>query len=144
MTDLASSISVVAGGASVVAAAAPTLCAVHCVAMPFVAMLLPGLSATGKFCMHKVGRRIAYYFVLPVGLVGNAAGYTQHKNEALVASSLSGMSCILYGAATAHSATVRNLLNATGCVLMLGSSYRAHQIAEEQGTGCCHGCDHTE
>merc|ERR1719253_1966948 len=75
---LASGLSSAAAGASVLAAAAPMLCAVHCAAMPAVAILLPSLQMSGKFCGHGLARKIAYYFVLPCGLLANAQGYREH------------------------------------------------------------------
>uniref|UniRef100_A0A7S4QLC1 MerC domain-containing protein n=1 Tax=Alexandrium monilatum TaxID=311494 RepID=A0A7S4QLC1_9DINO len=135
--DFSAVLSASAAGASVLAAAAPALCAVHCAAMPFVALLLPGLRATGRVCTRSLGRKLAFYFVLPVGLVGNAAGYREHRSETLVATSLGGMSCILYAAAASPPAAAQNLLNAGGCALMLGSSYRARQIRQEKNCGCC-------
>ena len=33
--------------------------------------------------MHALGRKIAFYFVIPVGLLANATGYPQHGSMAV-------------------------------------------------------------
>jgi hypothetical protein len=135
-------------GASVVAAAAPALCAVHCAAMPVAAVLLPSLSAMGGgklfggVCMHAVGRKLAYYFVIPCGLLTNAVGYPQHQSVPVTATSLSGVAVMTLAAAgPSRLAPYRLYLNLSGCAMMLGSSYYANQLARESGRGCSDCCD---
>jgi hypothetical protein len=98
--------------ASVLAAAAPALCAVHCAAMPIIAVALPSLQlASGGVCMHGVGRKLALYFVVPLGLISNAVGYSNHGSAAVTSTSLLGVSCVT-AAATVRAVNLRRLLHA--------------------------------
>lgn len=98
--------------ASVLAAAAPALCAVHCAAMPVIAVALPSLQlASGGVCMHSVGRKLALYFVVPLGLISNAVGYSNHGSAAVTSTSLLGVSCVT-AAATVRAVSLRRLLHA--------------------------------
>ena len=139
--QLSAALATVSSGVSVMAAAAPTLCAVHCAAMPIAAVLMPSLQAVGGgklfggVCMHKVGRRLAYYFVIPLGLLSNAVGYPQHQNLAVTGSSLTGIAAVT-AATSAAAAPYRLYLNLSGCALMLGSSYFGNRLAAEAGRGC--------
>ena len=101
---LSTALATFTSGASVAAAAAPALCAVHCAAMPFAAVLLPSLQQVGGgklggMCMHAVGRKIAFYFVVPCGLLSNAIGYPQHQSLAVTGASLTGVSLMTAAAA---------------------------------------------
>jgi hypothetical protein len=132
-----SMIAAASAGASIAAAAAPALCAVHCAAMPFIAIALPSLQLGAGVCMHNVSRRLAIYVVVPLGLISNAVGYPQHQSIAVTASSLTGVSCVTAAATLKSVAPHRNVLNVVGCILMLGASYRGRQIEQENG-GCAH------
>ena len=127
-------------GASVLAAAAPALCAVHCAAMPAIAVALPSLQLGGGVCMHGVARKLALYFVVPLGLTSNAVGYSNHGNLGVTSGSLLGVSCVTAAATIKRVAPHRNVLNGLGCVLMLGASYRGRQLEQELGSGCCSQC----
>ena len=87
---LGSALVAATAGVSVLAAAAPALCAVHCMAMPIIAVALPSLqlASRGSFCMHAFSRRLALYFVAPLGLTANAFSYSNHGNGAVTTSSL--------------------------------------------------------
>jgi len=144
---LSTALSTLTTGASIVAAAAPALCAVHCAAMPFAAVLLPSVQAAsggklfGGMCMHKFGRRLAYYFVIPCGLLSNAVGYPQHQSLAVTGTSLSGVAAMTVAATWGKAvAPYRVYLNLAGCAMMLGSSYVGNQMAREAGRGCSTGC----
>lgn len=130
--------SVVLGWVSALAALGPTLCAIHCAVMPVATVLLPTLAIFPKVCMHSFAKKLAYYFVIPFGLLSNCVGYPQHKNEAVCAASLSGISMVTAAAAWKPVAAYRNYLNISGCCLMLGSQYYGNQLAQAAGTGC--GC----
>ena len=138
-----STLSSITAGASVVAAAAPTLCAVHCAAMPFVTAALPALQAAGRgqllggLCMHALGRRLAFYFVVPCGLLSNAVGYPQHQSIPVTATSLTGIATMTAAAAWRPVAAYRTSLNLCGCAMMIGSSYYGNQLAQEAGRDCC-------
>ena len=150
-TRLSTVLTTVTTGASIAAAAAPTLCAVHCAAMPFAAVLMPSLQAVGGgklfggMCMHAFGRKLAYYFVIPCGLLSNAVGYPQHQSIAVTATSLSGVATMT--AAAAGPARLigpyRTFMNLSGCAMMLSSSYFGNKIAAAAGRGCSSGgcCD---
>ena len=128
-------------GVSVLAAAAPALCAVHCAAMPVIAVALPSLQHIGGgVCMHGVARKLAIYFVVPLGLISNAVGYYNHGNAAVTSSSLLGVSCVTAAATVKQVAPHRNIFNGVGCVLMLGASYRGRKLEQELGKGCCSSC----
>ena len=78
----ASALATISSSASIVAAAAPAMCAVHCAAMPVLTVLMPSMGAAqlfGGMCMHAFGRKVAYYFVVPLGLVSNAINFPQHQ-----------------------------------------------------------------
>eukprot|EP00928_Gymnodinium_smaydae_P022918 TRINITY_DN19105_c0_g1_i1.p1 TRINITY_DN19105_c0_g1~~TRINITY_DN19105_c0_g1_i1.p1 ORF type:complete len:217 (-),score=36.35 TRINITY_DN19105_c0_g1_i1:52-702(-) len=139
-------LSTLAAGTSVVAAAAPALCAVHCAAMPVAAVLLPSLQlsggAFGGVCMHGIARKLAIYFVVPVGLLANAVGYSQHQNPGITATSLSGVTLVTAAAAWPPVAAYRNYFNFGGCGLMLGSQYYANQLAKQAGHDHSHCCGH--
>lgn len=136
-------------GLSVVAAAAPALCAVHCAAMPVVAVALPSLQlggAAGGVCMHSVARKVALYFVVPLGLLANAVSYPQHQSVPTTSASLLGVTCVTAAAVATRLAPHRNVLNGVGCVLMLGASYHQRQLEQEVAAetgvpGCCASCD---
>jgi hypothetical protein len=130
-------------GVSVLAAAAPALCAVHCAAMPVIAVALPSLQHIGGgVCMHSFARKLAIYFVVPLGLVANVVGYNNHGSIAITSSSLLGVSCVTAAATVKQVAPHRNIFNGVGCLLMLGASYRGRQLEQELGCGCCSsGCD---
>ena len=87
--------------------------------------------------MHKWGRRLAIYMVVPLGLLSNAVNYPQHQNAAITTSSLMGVTCVTAAATVKRLAPYRNPLNIAGCVLMLGASYCGWQTEQECGTGCC-------
>jgi len=148
---LANTLASATAAASVVAAAAPALCAVHCAAMPIAAVLLPSLQASGgkvfgrSVCMHAVARKLAYYFVIPCGLLSNAVSYPKHESVATTTASLTGISFVTAAAAWAAAAPYRTALNLSGCALMLGSTAVGNRLAEENGRGCsgcstCEGC----
>ena len=149
---ISTALTTVTTGASILAAAAPAMCAVHCAAMPFAAILMPSLQAAsggklfGGMCMHKFARRLAFYFVIPCGLLSNAVGYPQHQSLTVTATSLSGVSLMTTAAAWAKVAPYRLYLNLSGCALMLGSSYYGNKLARESGRGCgdCCGDSHAE
>lgn len=134
-------------GASILAAAAPALCAVHCAAMPIATFMLPGLQALGGkrlggMCMHAVGRKMAFYFVIPFGTMSNVVGWNTHHDLTVTGSSFAGIALVTASAAWAPVAPYRLYTNLTGCSLMLGSSYYGNQLAKEQGRGCDQCCDH--
>merc|ERR1712129_604991 len=129
-------------GATVLAGAAPALCAVHCAAMPVVFALLPTLQLGSRFsgvCMHGVARKLALYFVAPLGLTANAFNYPQHESEAVVAVSLTGITSVVLAAIWAPVKRYQTFFNVGGCTLMLGASYMGHKIADGKGT-CSHSC----
>jgi len=134
-------------GTSILAAAAPALCGVCC-SVPLAASLLPSLQffgggkLLGGGCMHKFGRKLAYYFVIPLGLISNGVSYPQHQNLAVTATSLTGISAITATATFSAIAPYRVYINPSGCAMMLGSSYYGNLLARENGRGCSH-CDHT-
>jgi len=125
-----------------IAAVAPAICAVHCAAMPFIAVLLPSLQASGKVCMNKFGKRVAYYLVIPCGVLSNAVGYPQHQSAAVTGVSLTGVSCMTAAVTWKACAPYRLPINLAGCAMMLGSSYYGNQIAQKAGRGCHECCDH--
>ena len=143
-TQLLIAMTTVTTGASIAAAAAPALCAVHCAAMPLLAVLLPSLQHLsgrkfGGVCMHALGRRMAFYFVVPCGLISNAIGYPQHESPAVTGASLAGISLITAAAAWTAVRPYKLCVNLTGCACMLGSSYVGNRIAMESGRSC-NGC----
>jgi|EP01049_Picozoa_sp_SAG25_P014816 hypothetical protein len=107
--------------------------------MPALAVALPSLQlADYGFCMHTFARRVALYFVVPLGLATSAVGHSKHGNVAVTSSSLLGM---LLVAATATVKRLsprgprRNLLNAFGCALMLGATFRARHLERSTHRG---------
>mmetsp|Transcript_13859 Transcript_13859/g.29009 ORF Transcript_13859/g.29009 Transcript_13859/m.29009 type:complete len:211 (-) Transcript_13859:181-813(-) len=148
--QLATMLATASTGAFLMAAAAPALCAVHCAAMPIFAVLLPSLQHIGGggklfggVCMHAVGRKLAFYFVIPCGLISNAVGYPKHQSLEVTGSSLMGISLVTAAAAWAAVARYRLYLNLSGCAMMLGSSYYGKRLAEENGCGCGDCCEGT-
>lgn len=133
-------VAAVATSASVMAAAAPALCAVHCAAMPLIVAVLPSLQLGVGMCMHRVARKLAIYVVVPLGLLSNGVGYSQHQNVAVTSTSLLGISCVTAAATLKQLAPRRNILSLVGCGLMFGASYRGHQLEHDAG-GCSHCCD---
>ena len=118
--------------------------------MPVLAVALPSL----QFGFNRVtfARRMALYFVVPLGLAANAVGYSNHRNLAVTSTSLLGVSCVTAAATVKRLAPRRNWLNAFGCVLMLASSYKGRQLERQQaaqaqaqgkkgGGTCCDCCD---
>ena len=113
--------------------------------MPFAAVLLPSLSAAngklfGGMCMHKFGRRLAYYFVIPCGLISNAVSYPQHQSAPTTATSLTGVAVMTAAATWNAVAPYRTPLNLAGCAMMLGSNYYGTKLAREAGRDCCSDC----
>jgi hypothetical protein len=120
--------------------------------MPVLAVALPSLQL--GFNRVTFARRIALYFVVPLGLTANAVGYSNHGNAAVASSSLLGVSCVTAAAVVKRLAPRRNLLNAIGCVLMLASSYKGRELERSSlnqgqnskggsaqcGSQCCDGC----
>ena len=125
-------------GATVAAAVAPALCAVHCAAMPVIAVALPALQGS-KFlnvCPHSMGRKLLCV-VAPLVLLSSAVGYSKHKSSATTSAALLGLSSMTAAASVKQLAPHRNVLNGIGCVLMLGASYRGRLLEEEIGETCC-------
>ena len=104
--------------------------------MPVLAVALPSL----QFGFNSVtfARRMALYFVVPLGLTANAVGYSNHRNLAVTSTSLLGVSCVTAAATVKRLAPRRNWLNAFGCVLMLASSYKGRQLEREQAAQVSH------
>jgi|EP01043_Picozoa_sp_COSAG02_P065721 hypothetical protein len=110
--------------------------------MPVIAVALPSL----QFGFNQVAfaRRLARYFIVPLGLVSAVVSHSAHKSIAATSSSLLGVCCTV-GATVNRLAARRNWLNAAGTVLMLGAAYRGHQLEQKQNTkaiekaagGCC-------
>ena len=138
--DLVSSFT---AGATVAAAIAPALCAVHCAAMPVIAVALPALQGSKVLgvCPHSVGRKLLFV-VAPLVLISSAVGYSKHKSSATTSAALLGLSSMTVAAMVQRAAPHRNVLNGIGCVLMLGASYRGRQLEEEMGEACCAAHDH--
>lgn len=64
------------------------LCAIHCVAMPFVASLIPFLAVTMQhgYQLHEfLFHQLILLFILPVSLIALATGYSRHRKWAPVA-----------------------------------------------------------
>ena len=107
--------------------------------MPVLTVALPSLSF--GFNQVAFARKVSRYFVVPLGLVSNAVSHPGHRSIAVTASSLLGVLCVT-AATLKRLAARRNLLNAIGCVLMLGASYvgrvlerkRAAQAAQSKLT----------
>jgi hypothetical protein len=109
--------------------------------MPVVSIGLPAFLRG-----NQAARKIALYFVVPLGLTANAVGYSNHGNVAVTSGSLLGVSCVTAAATIKRLAPRRNLLNVAGCAMMLAATYKGRELersqAEEHGSQCCSGCSH--
>ena len=102
-------------------------CAIHCMATPFVFLLLP---AFGKTWAHPATHWIAAAFVIPIAIAMVARGFKRHGRKWVIATATAGILLILAGAAAPH---VEKALNS-------GSGSTASASAGEAGCGneaCC-------
>ena len=114
--------------------------------MPVLSVVLPSL----QFGFNQVvfARRMALYFVVPLGLLANALGHSNHGSVAVTSSSLLGVLCVAAAATVKRFVRRRNWLNALGCVLMLAASYKGRELEWKQKSKssspccsqCCDGC----
>ena len=74
-------------------------CAIHCIATPFVFLLLP---AFGKTWAHPATHWVAAAFVIPIAIVMVRRGFKRHGRKWVVATAAAGILLILGGAAAPH------------------------------------------
>ena len=74
-------------------------CAIHCIATPFVFLLLP---AFGKTWAHPATHWIAAAFVIPIAIIMVVRGFKRHGRKWVVATATAGILLILSGAAAPH------------------------------------------
>lgn len=116
--------------------------------MPVISIGLPAVLRG-----NQAARKIALYFVVPLGLTANAVGYSKHGDVAVTSGSLLGVSCVTAAATIKRLAPRRNLLNIAGCAMMLAATYQGRELERAQaeaqlksgsksGSHCCDGCSH--
>ena len=94
------------------------------------AVALPSLQL--GFNRVTFARRMAMYFVVPLGLLANAVSHKNHGNAAVTASSLLGVAFVTAAAMVKRLAPRRNLLNAIGTMLMLAASYKGRELEQRK------------
>ncbi|KAL7575700.1 hypothetical protein ACA910_011517 [Epithemia clementina (nom. ined.)] len=142
---------------------ASVLCVLDCTILPIITMVLPffgvmaGSPAQMEF-LHKVGHKMALYFVLPVGGLATTLNYTNHKKLWIAALGYLGLLGVLlasFGCQLSHGmvvsgtfagqavqkllhkilhhATFHRVANISGCAMLLFSNF----MARRQNKGCC-------
>jgi hypothetical protein len=81
-----------------VAVTLSALCLVHCLALPFLLVALPALSAFSEGHLHAQMLIIA----LPVSAVALAFGFRRHANRYILACGILGMLLLVIGGTVAH------------------------------------------
>ena len=74
-------------------------CAIHCIATPFVFLLLP---AFGKTWAHPATHWVAAAFVIPIAIVMVTRGFKRHGRKWVILTATLGILLILGGAAAPH------------------------------------------
>ncbi|HEY9870793.1 MAG TPA: MerC domain-containing protein [Candidatus Obscuribacterales bacterium] len=86
---------------NVLSVAGPSICIVHCLAMPFLVALLPVLGMKGL--LFGISEQAACLLVVPLCALAIVPGYLKHGRKPVLLLMLAGMALVLFGsfAATA-------------------------------------------
>ena len=139
---------------------ASILCAIDCTVFPILLAVLPliNVAGGGSAFLHKAAHAVALYFVAPVGGAAVISNALQHKRPLVFGWGLSGILCVLLANihlphailgwhvphALEHWLHARHeLINVTGCALLLSSQWFSHKILEAAGKCCGHDHGHS-
>lgn len=108
------------------------LCAVHCLAVPIVAVMLPSLAAIGladeSFHIWLV------IFVIPFSTFALTLGCTKHRNMTVLSMGVLGMICLCLGPILGHDVLGENgerLLTLLGSALIAFSHIRNFSLCRD-------------
>ena len=77
-----------------------TICALHCIALPFVIGVFPAISAS--FLGDEVFHVWLLWAVIPLSAFGLSLGCGQHKNKTVLFAGLAGLSFLVFAAFAGH------------------------------------------
>jgi len=101
---------------NVLAIAGPSICIVHCLAMPMLVALLPVLGLRGM--LGGINEQLITLAVLPLCALAIVPGFLKHGRKRVVVMMLAGMACVLFGSFAADHVIQ---LGAETPVVVLGS-----------------------
>lgn len=101
---------------NVLAIAGPSLCIVHCLAMPLLVALLPVIGLRGA--LAGLNEQMISLAVVPLCALAIVPGFLKHGRKRVVAMMLAGMACVLFGSFAADHVIQ---LGAETPVVVLGS-----------------------
>ncbi len=101
---------------NVLAVAGPSLCIVHCLAMPLLVAMLPVVGSHGM--LAGVDEQMIALAVVPLCALAIVPGFLKHGRKRVVVMMLAGMACVLFGSFAADHVIQ---LGAEAPVVVLGS-----------------------
>ena len=90
---------------------ASVLCAIHCIATPFILLLLPAL---GEFWAHPATHWGVALFVIPIAALMMSKGYKRHRRKLIIGIGGAGILLVLSGAIAPYFDPVQNPITSGG------------------------------
>lgn len=104
------------------------LCLLHCLALPFVIVLLPFLNEVAIDQWHAPMLLV----VIPVSVVAFSIGFRRHANRGVIVVGTAGMLLMVIGGTLAHyllGLAVDRILTVSGAVVLAAAHYRNSRLA---------------
>ena len=74
------------------------LCLLHCLALPFLAAVMPMLMPFTESHLHAQ----MLYFAVPLSIIAVGIGYSRHRSPRVVIAAAAGLTLLVFGATVAH------------------------------------------
>lgn len=113
-----------------VAVALSGLCLLHCLALPFIIVLLPFLGQFGDGHLHAE----LLLFVIPVSVIALTAGYRRHGHVGVIIFGAVGLIILTIGGTVVHDlygATADRAMSVTGSIILAFTHYRNFRLAQK-------------
>jgi uncharacterized membrane protein YfcA len=108
------------------------LCVLHCLALPFVIVLLPFLNEIAIHQWHAPMLLV----VIPVSVFAFTIGYRRHANSGVIETGAVGMLFMVIGGTLAHyllGLTADRILTIFGAVVLAAAHYRNSRLSRHCG-----------
>lgn len=105
------------------------LCLLHCLALPFVVVLLPFLNEVAIDRWHAPMLLV----VIPVSVFAFAVGFRRHGNRGVLAIGTAGMLLMLVGGTVGHylmGLTTDRVLTIAGALVLAAAHYRNSRLSK--------------
>lgn len=117
-----------------VAVSASLLCLIHCLALPFLLLLLPGI--LGLFAGSSAFHVAALAMALPAALIAFRRGYRQHRAPLPVILGLSGSVCLVAALLPVMGEEAETALTVAGSLMLVAGhalNWRLRKCARRHG-----------